>query len=450
MKKWIVAIMIISLISLVGCSQEMIADIEGPQEVEKKVRVAPVSVERMGLENTISAELLPSSRSTIVAEISGTVQKKNVEVGQHVKANQQLLELDNKAMSLQYQKEEISANQARIRAEKDKADQNSLVKSAESAVREREIALKEAENGKAKHEQSIVEAKQNVTKLKTQLQTMERGHEEKKILFEHGSISREELTRSSDELKKMEIDVALAEQQVEQAEKYTEVIDGQIESAKLAVAQAKQQLEQSRAKHNYALLDQAVKDSQVANELAKSQLEKKLISSPISGVLVKLDVNEGDTVSPQQVLAHVEQHDVLHARTYISEYDFDKVKELEEIEIYIPVLNLTTKGKIIFLSTSKSTEKNGFELRIEVNNSELTILPGMTTHLILDQSKANKVISVPSNTIMEDEGKKYVYVIQNNIAQRREVKTGQIYKLKVEIVEGLKEGEMIAVVGQSS
>ncbi len=439
----------ISTLSLIGCTQDASVEVQNEEVLEKKVKVQSVGMEKLGVANMISAELLPSSKATISAEISGNVAQKKVEVGAKVNRNQLLLELENKEMALNYKRDEVSADKAILQVQKAKDDQKVTVQQAESTVREREIALSDTKNSKLKYEQAVEQAKQNVTKLTMQYEALVRSHEEQKILLDHGAISQEDYNRSATQVSNMLLDLNQAKQQIEQAKKDLEGFDGQLENVEIQLTRAKQQLEQARARHNYDLLESSAKETQVTRELAKTQLDKRFITSPISGVVVKLDVNVGDSVNPQQVLAYVEQHEVLHASTFISEHEFRKVQGKEEIEVFFPVLNATKKGKIIFLSTSKNQEKNGFELRVEVDNQELALLPGMSTYLTLDDQGARQALTIPSNAMIEDSGQKYVYVIKDEIAHRRAVTIGEFFNMKVEIVEGLQEGETIAIVGQS-
>jgi|GEM_PF-6969169 len=450
MKKWSLVSLIMSVMLVFSaCSSQEASTQPEPEPVEKKVKVEKVKVESLGLSNMISAELMPSSKSTIVAQISGNVVKKNVQVGEQVTADQLLLELENEEMALSYQRDEISADKANLQVQKAKEEQNQMIKSAQTSVKEREIMLADAKNAKLKHEQAIEQAKQNVNKLNLQYDSMLRSQEEQKILLEYGKISQQDYNKLVDQVKNLEIDLNLAKAQVDQLIKDSQGVQRQIENAELQVTRAKQQLEQTKAQYNFALLDKTSKESQVAKELAKSQLDKRFIRSPISGVVVKLAVNEGDSINPQQVLADIEKHDVLHVSAYISEHEVAKIQGREKLDVYFPLTEEVREGNLLYISTSKNKEKNGYEVLVELKNEDLSLFPGMTTHLVLENNKSNKVVTIPTNAVIKEDDKNFVYVISNQVASKREVTVGETFKLKVSILKGLKEGESIAVVGQS-
>jgi len=68
-----------------------------------------------------------------------------------------------------------------------------------------------------------------------------------------------------------------------------------------------------------------------------------------------------------------------------------------------------------------------------------------------NKNKTNEAagLFIPSRAVLVDEqGDNFVYVVDNNKAVRKYVKTGKLLKNGVEITEGLNDGEQIVVAGQ--
>ena len=60
-------------------------------------------------------------------------------------------------------------------------------------------------------------------------------------------------------------------------------------------------------------------------------------------------------------------------------------------------------------------------------------------------------IVVPSDAVVSDDEYSYVFVIdENSIAEKRNVKTGKLIDAKIQILEGLYDGEKVIVEGMLS
>jgi len=69
----------------------------------------------------------------------------------------------------------------------------------------------------------------------------------------------------------------------------------------------------------------------------------------------------------------------------------------------------------------------------------------MTVYAKIIAGEKDNVIIVPNSAIRFEKGKQFVYVIENGKPVKRYIKTGWIDENYTEVVEGLKEGEIIAV-----
>jgi membrane fusion protein (multidrug efflux system) len=63
------------------------------------------------------------------------------------------------------------------------------------------------------------------------------------------------------------------------------------------------------------------------------------------------------------------------------------------------------------------------------------------------QGEVTPALLVPEGAIVPEQGRVFVFVVENGQATRREVKLGKRRPGEVEVVEGLKEGERVVVEG---
>jgi membrane fusion protein, multidrug efflux system len=85
-------------------------------------------------------------------------------------------------------------------------------------------------------------------------------------------------------------------------------------------------------------------------------------------------------------------------------------------------------------------------VRAELSNPDRTLLPGMFMTVTLEGDVAPTLL-VPEEAIVPEQGRSYVFVVSDNIVQRREVRTGKRRPGEVEIVAGLVENERVITEG---
>lgn len=87
---------------------------------------------------------------------------------------------------------------------------------------------------------------------------------------------------------------------------------------------------------------------------------------------------------------------------------------------------------------------------MKIQNSNLKLRPGMFSKIELNLGKG-KAILVPSIALIKQTGTNdmYIYLNKNGKATKTLVKTGRMIDDKIEILDGLAEGDEIVVVGQN-
>ena len=83
-------------------------------------------------------------------------------------------------------------------------------------------------------------------------------------------------------------------------------------------------------------------------------------------------------------------------------------------------------------------------------NSGLSLPPGSSLPVDVEVDRLRQRLVVPSTSLRTDEGKTYVWKLINNAAERVEVTTGPTSGQLVEIRQGLSEGDLVVVRGQSN
>ena len=117
-------------------------------------------------------------------------------------------------------------------------------------------------------------------------------------------------------------------------------------------------------------------------------------------------------------------------------------------EITNSAFNKIFKGKVESISSRIDPSTRSILARIIVDNSEFEIIPGqlMTVKVIYNEISQ---IGVPESSLTIQGDTAFVYVVNNNVAEKKNVKIGKRNFGKVSIISGISEGDLVISEGVS-
>lgn len=229
------------------------------------------------------------------------------------------------------------------------------------------------------------------------------------------------------------------------------------DTAKAALNQA--QLELKRYDREHFLIVERLK---LEIERQKSYLEElnvrlsyTEIYSPINGIVTQVTAEEGETlVSGLQVgnLITVLNPELLELWIYVDETDISKVSVGQSVEYTVDTYpEKTFIGKIDRINISPDIFENIVYYRAIVNIDNKTaefLKPEMTTQCKIIIASKKDVLVVPNEALKWKDGHYIVYKIINdetNLVEEVPIKMGDRGDVTTEVIEGLKEGDKVAV-----
>ncbi|MBN1646458.1 MAG: efflux RND transporter periplasmic adaptor subunit [Spirochaetales bacterium] len=176
------------------------------------------------------------------------------------------------------------------------------------------------------------------------------------------------------------------------------------------------------------------------------------VLSTISGTITSVNANVGDKVSTASSIVVVGDLSNLTLITYIPERYLTHLKTGLNAEVgFAAFPNKVFHARVIQLNPVLDKASRSLETKLEILDPSPEIRVGMFASMRLVTQESKNTLAVPPTGITEYYGDPVVFVInENNIAERRKVKTGLVSDTLVEIVQGLKAGETIASQGISS
>ncbi|MEG1696183.1 MAG: efflux RND transporter periplasmic adaptor subunit [Acinetobacter sp.] len=224
---------------------------------------------------------------------------------------------------------------------------------------------------------------------------------------------------------------------------------------------SKQEFNNTEAAYKQALAE--VSQTQAALARQNLNLQYATVRAPISGQIGKLLVTEGALVSASDTnpMAVVHQLDKVYVDVKQSVSEYEQLQDslndgslLKRGGSDVSILNSQGKlypvtGKILFSDTSVDPNTGDVTIRVEVNNPQRKLLPGMYVRVGLNRASQPNALLVPEQAVQRDiSGQAQLMIVkQNQTAETRPVSLGQLYNGFYVITSGIKAGEKVIVEG---
>src|SRR5690606_10674072 len=106
--------------------------------------------------------------------------------------------------------------------------------------------------------------------------------------------------------------------------------------------------------------------------------------------------------------------------------------------------NKEVEGQITYIAPKADAAKN-YEVEVVLQNADKKIKAGGFAVARFGNEANENVLQIPRSAIVESIKTPYVYVLENGLARRKDIKLGRQSSNKLEVLEGLTEGETIIV-----
>ncbi|MFV0593540.1 MAG: efflux RND transporter periplasmic adaptor subunit [Draconibacterium sp.] len=191
-------------------------------------------------------------------------------------------------------------------------------------------------------------------------------------------------------------------------------------------------------------------DAQNSYENAQIQLAKMKVVAPFAGVIVELPYyTEGVRVASGQSMVKLMSYDQMYVEINLPEKNISEIEVGQNVLITNYTLTEDTlQGHVSELSPVISDETRTFAGKLQIDNPELKLRPGMFIKANIITAQKDSVVVIPKNIIMSGSRGKYVFVVgRNSSADDRRITTGISNQDEIEIVEGLAPNDRLIIKG---
>ena len=179
-----------------------------------------------------------------------------------------------------------------------------------------------------------------------------------------------------------------------------------------------------------------------------AKLADKNILAPFAGILGKRGISVNSLGSENTIILTLDDSRKVLCDLKIPEvYAAVLKKDLKLKAKFSAYKNKTYEGIIQSVATRVDAQTRSILARAQIQNENSEIIPGSLLEIEILYSEKN-TLSVPDTSVMYEGNKKFIYkIIENNIIEKVEVKTGVRSEGNLEILDGLVEGNKIIAEG---
>ncbi|MDH3511108.1 MAG: efflux RND transporter periplasmic adaptor subunit [Gammaproteobacteria bacterium] len=203
-------------------------------------------------------------------------------------------------------------------------------------------------------------------------------------------------------------------------------------------------------------LDAAVNEVQLAQSrydetsatlaLAEEELDKLIITSPVTGIVESRDIEPGETLLSGGAVATIQNMNAMRVHAFVSGEDISYLSPGMSARIYLAGIEQRQYDVVLESTGIKADPNTGsFPIRFILNEPDRFVRPGMTVRVYLSGVELPNQLVVPESAVVDRGRRRVVYILREGVAtelapQLRVGGTNQFL-----VVGGLHSGDLLII-----
>lgn len=221
---------------------------------------------------------------------------------------------------------------------------------------------------------------------------------------------------------------------------------------------AQQDVDQAKAKADSAeaawvAAKSAVDEAEAHKKGLTDMLAYTKIIAPFDGVITKRFVDAGALIGDSaghgagRSIVHLSQLDRLRLVIKIPESVVPKIHEGDLVNIQIPSLNSNENLPISRMSHQVDADTRTMHIEVDYPNVGVAITPGLYANVNMSVDSRHHVLSIPLEAVVsrKDTSGKVFVLHPDGAVESRSIRLGLVNATQAEILEGVGEGELVAI-----
>jgi RND family efflux transporter MFP subunit len=350
-----------------------------PEETPLSVKVVPARRGELIVKLKSPGEAVTERKIVMQSEVAGVLKKLNVRESQHVREGEVLAELDDQEYRLNLEK--IEALRLKYLSE--------LFLERQFAGPEKELSRDSLEK--------INKARENL--------------DQASYLFHKGLISREDFEKAKKDYELTLIDTGGKKEEIMASSK-------------------------------------GLTQAEIDVKIAQIELEKTKIKAPFSGIITGIQVSPQEHIERGRDLFTLVNINQIKVQAKVLESEMGKMETGRKVDLKFSAYpQRVFKGRVEAISPVINSQDRTCTVDISVDNPEEKLKPGMHAEVEIAAEIYKDRLLVPQEAVLVRSGRKLVFVVEKGLAKWRYVEVGLESEDYAEVLDGVKEGDSVIVEG---
>jgi RND family efflux transporter MFP subunit len=223
---------------------------------------------------------------------------------------------------------------------------------------------------------------------------------------------------------------------------------------------SREEFEKAKRSYESLLIESGVKQEEVMAaakgltqaeidaKIAQMELERTKIRAPFAGIISGIKVSPQENISAGRELFTLVDIGQIKVQARVLESEIGKMKVGYEAALRFSAYpGKTFKGHVEAVSPIINPEDRTCAVHIAVENPQEEIKPGMHAEVEIAADIYKDRLLVPQEAVLVRGGRKLVFAVEEGLAKWRYIEVGLENKDYAEVLDGVKEGEMVIVEG---
>ncbi len=439
-KPGIAAIALVLLVAVVRCAVSLRS---GEADRKDAGVISAGDVETCRAERKEAAEELEMlgqiifrEKVAVASKVEGRIAGIRVNAGDRVAAGSLIAEIERLPLEIQLKQQEAELDIARKAFDLARAKY-------ENALKAVEVKFK-----------MIQKARADLNDKKVSFENMDRVLKNRQKLFEAGGVSESELRTMK--AQHTTVHTSLLNTGADLEIQLVGFRDEDIVSAGYALPQGERDkielLKKINTRIEYAELESAQSRIRLAENNVKAtglMLRETVIRSPINGIVASKNMEAGEMIRSDSVIAVVMNIDRVYVAVNVNEKDLKKLKQGQKVDFTVDALgDRAFEARIARISPVLDVKTRTVEVKAETANPGMALVPGMFARAKIRVGSPEKRLMVPRSSLISVIGTEgELYLVKKGIAFRQRVSLGTEFGSEIEVLRGIEENDTVVAEG---
>lgn len=183
--------------------------------------------------------------------------------------------------------------------------------------------------------------------------------------------------------------------------------------------------------------------------LREYELREATIRATIGGVITRRHIKVGHTLSQNAPAFEMKRLDDIEAELNVPEREIQRIRTGQFARLIVDALpDDGFEGEVTRVAPEVDPTSGTFRVTVTLDNTDGRLKPGMFGRVDVRTDIRPDALLTPLEAVVTLRDRSSVFVVSDDVAERRQVTTGYVSDGNIEILSGAREGEQVVMTGQ--